>query len=316
MGTRREFIRETLLGGAAICLPGTDLLGATPMHRPLVANPKISLAQWSLHRALQKGEASPAGFPAIAKGQFGIGAVEYVSTFYNKELGKTSFWQSLRRQAESEGVESLLIMVDGEGHLGAPDSRERARAGDRHGRWLETARILGCHSIRVKAFGSGDRKDLKAALTDGLGRLSEAGKDTGVHVLIENHGLHTSDASFMVQIIREVDNPYLGTLPDFGNWCLEKEWGSTKGGTCTRSYDPVRGLEEFLPYARGVSAKSYDFDPEGNETRLPYRDLLQKVKDVGFAGHIGIEYEGDRLTEAEGIRATKALIESTWGKLD
>jgi hypothetical protein len=146
--------------------------------------------------------------------------------------------------------------------------------------------------------------------------LSEAGASLGVYVLVENHGLHTSDAAFMAGIIREVGNPYLGTLPDFGNWCLNREWGSTKGGTCTEAYDPVKGLEEFLPFARGVSAKSYDFDQDGNETLLPYRALLQKVKDYGFSGHIGIEYEGNRLSETAGIRATKALIETTWPELD
>ena len=151
---------------------------------------------------------------------------------------------------------------------------------------------------------------------DGLGRLAEIGADMGIHILVENHGYHTSDAAFMTAIIREVDNPYLGTLPDFGNWCLTQEWGSTQGGTCASAYDPVDGVSEFLPFAKGVSAKAYDFDKEGNETLLPYRALLQKVKDSGFAGHIGIEYEGSRLPEAEGIRATKTLIEKVWANLD
>jgi sugar phosphate isomerase/epimerase len=156
---------------------------------------------------------------------------------------------------------------------------------------------------------------LKNALVDGLGRLAEIGAEKRINILVENHGYHTSDAAFIVDILREVDNPYLGTLPDFGNWCLSKEWGSTRGGTCTESYDPLKGVGEFLPYAKGVSAKSYDFDDQGNETLLPYRALLKKVKDSGFTGHIGIEYEGNRLSEPEGIRATQSLIERVWEEL-
>ncbi len=276
---------------------------------------KISLAQWSLHRALEAGDLKAADFPRTARG-FGIGAVEYVNQFYKGEVGKPGFWRELRHQSESEGVKSLLIMVDEEGELGALDSMERTVAVHRHQIWMDIARQLGCHSIRVNAFGKGARPELKSALVDGLGRLAEMGADMGIHVLVENHGYHTSDAAFMVGIIREVGNPYLGTLPDFGNWCLNQAWGSTQGGSCTESYDPLQGVKEFLPYAQGVSAKSYDFDDEEKETTLPYPALLQAVKDSGFTGHIGIEYEGNRLSEPDGIRATKHLLETTWRSLE
>ena len=316
MGSRRTFLKHAALGAAAISTP---YLGTFAAELQTSGNPedlRISLAQWSLHRSLEKGELEAGDFPRIARETYGIGAVEYVNEFYMDYLGKDALWNQLRQQADSEGVKSLLIMVDEEGELGAPDDKDRRVAVHRHGIWLEAAKQLGCHSIRVNAFGSGSRPALKNALVDGLGRLAEIGADERINILVENHGYHTSDAAFIIEIIREVDNPYLGTLPDFGNWCLNKEWGSTQGGTCTESYDPVMGVSEFLPHARGVSAKSYDFDNDGNETLLPYRALLQKVKDSGFAGHIGIEYEGNRLTEPEGIRATKALIEKTWSELD
>ncbi|MEJ2584755.1 MAG: TIM barrel protein [Robiginitalea sp.] len=316
MKSRRTFLKQSALGAMAISTP---CLGVFAADHPFASNRedlKISLAQWSLHRSLEKGELKADDFPRIARETFGIGAVEYVNQFYRGYTGRPDLWKKLRRQADSEGVQSLLIMVDGEGELGSADPMERTVAVHRHGIWLEAAVILGCHSIRVNAFGPGTRPDLKNALVDGLGRLAEIGADMRINILIENHGYHTSDAAFMVDIIREVDNPYLGTLPDFGNWCLNKAWGSTQGGNCTESYDPVKGVSEFLPYAKGVSAKSYDFDSDGQETLLPYRTLLQKVKDSGFTGHIGIEYEGSRLSEPEGIRATRALIQKVWTELD
>ncbi len=301
----------------ALALPLlTDIKAATPALTGANVGPRISLAQWSLHRALERGDLKAVNFPMVAKKEFGISAVEYVNEFYTAELRNASFWDNLRRDTNAEGIQNLLIMVDGEGELGAAKKLERTRAVDRHRSWIEAARRLGCGAIRVNAFGKGDRMALQEALIDGLGTLAEAGSEADIHILVENHGLHTSDAGFMTRIIEAVNNPYLGTLPDFGNWCLNKEWGGTKDGSCTDSYDPVKGLQQMLPYAKGVSAKSYDFDANGAETRLPYKALLQSVKDSGFTGYIGIEYEGDRLSEAEGIRATKALIEKTWATLD
>jgi sugar phosphate isomerase/epimerase len=317
MATRRTFIKQSALGSMALSLPLlTEIKAVTPGFKSVDVGPKISLAQWSLHRALERGTLKAVDFPMIAKKEFGISAVEYVNGFYTEELGNPSFWDTLKRETEAEGIDNLLIMVDNEGELGAAQKPERTRAVDQHRRWIEAARRLGCGAIRVNAFGKSDRKALREALIDGLGTLSEAGSQAGINILVENHGLHTSDAGFMTGIIEAVNNPYLGTLPDFGNWCLNKEWGGTQGGSCTDSYDPVKGLQQMLPFAKGVSAKSYDFDPEGNETTLPYKALLQEVKDSGFTGYIGIEYEGERLSEAQGIHATKALIEKTWETLD
>jgi sugar phosphate isomerase/epimerase len=157
---------------------------------------------------------------------------------------------------------------------------------------------------------------LHAALADGLGALAEYGAKEGIHVLIENHGLHTSDADFIIGILKKVNNPYLGTLPDFGNWCLSAEWGSTGNNDCSQIYDPAKGVSKFLPYAKGVSAKSYRFDTDGFESVVDYRALLKLVKASGYNGYIGIEYEGSDLSEEAGIKATKALINKVWTSLD
>lgn len=317
MASRRNFIKQAALGTIGLSLPTiTNLRASANVLADTFAGPKISLAQWSLHRALEKGELKAVDFPIIAKKEFGITAVEYVNSFYKTELGNSAFWKTLKKRTREEGVQNLLIMVDGAGEIGAAEKKERTEAVEQHRRWLGAAQSLGCHSIRVNAFGKGDRPTLRESLVDGLGRLAESGADAGLNILVENHGLHTSDAGFITGIIKEVNNPYLGTLPDFGNWCLDAEWGSTKDGNCSNSYDPVTGLKQMLPYAKGVSAKAYDFDPDGMETRLPYKALLRQVKDSGFTGYIGIEYEGDRLSEAAGIRATKALIENLWATLD
>ncbi|MDH3795922.1 MAG: sugar phosphate isomerase/epimerase [Flavobacteriaceae bacterium] len=312
MNSRRIFLEYSALTAGMLLLPGGLLqLGCTSK----ISHIKISLAQWSLHRALAKGDVKADDFPFIAKNTYGINAVEYVNQFFTEKATDESYWLDLKRRCDDEGIISLLIMVDDEGHLGNPNSGERIKAVEKHYKWVHAAKMLGCHSIRVNAFGQGSKAAIRSALVDGMGRLAEYAASEEINILIENHGLQSSDGAYIAGIIQEVDNPYLGTLPDFGNWCLNAEWGSTNNNACTEIYDPYQGLMDFMPYAKGVSAKSYDFDADGNETTINYPKLLQLVKDQGYDGYIGIEYEGSRLSESEGIMATKELLERTWATL-
>lgn len=317
MATRRTFLKKTSLAAMAVSFPSVAIHASTdPSKSNIISQPKISLAQWSLHKALENGEMKAIDFISIAKNTYGINAVEYVNQFYVEHATDEKFWNQMRSTADSEAVDSLLIMVDNEGELGNANNTARHKAVENHYKWINAAKLLGCHSIRVNAFGKGNLETLKSSLVDGIGKLTAYGEKEGINVLIENHGLHTSDGAFITGIIKEVNNPYLGTLPDFGNWCLNREWGSTQNNKCNFTYDRYKGVGEFLPYAKGVSAKSYDFDTEGNETIMDYPRLLQMVKNSNFDGHIGIEYEGERLSEHEGILATKMLIEKVWNGLD
>lgn len=277
---------------------------------------KLSLAQWSLHREINDGHHNAIDFAGMAKDTYGINAIEYVNQFY-KDSGKDEkFWIKMKERADNAGVESLLIMVDNEGDLGNTNDQERKKSVENHFKWVNAAKMLGCHSIRVNAFGEGTKEDVSAALTDGMGKLSDYAADENINIIIENHGLFSSDAKLITDIIRQVNKPNFGTLPDFGNWCLNMKWGSTQNGKCSEEYDRYRGVSEFLPFAKGVSAKSYNFDAKGEETTIDYYKMLQIVKDSGYNGHIGIEYEGEALSESDGIRATKALIEKVWKSLD
>lgn len=315
METRRTFIKKTALGTAAITsLPQTAV--GNILTDPKDSDLRLSLAQWSLHRALEKGEIKAVDFAQIAKNSFGINAVEYVNQFYVDMATSEKFWSQMKQRAESEDVQSLLIMVDNEGELGNSNDAERKTAVENHYKWIDAANILGCHSIRVNAFGKGTKRELHAALIDGLGALASYGEKQNINVLVENHGLHTSDAKFIVSVLQQVDSPFLGTLPDFGNWCLSAEWGSTQPAKdCSAIYPHEDGIADFLPFAKGVSAKTYNFDQEGNESYLDYPKLLKLVKESGFDGYIGIEYEGKKLSEPEGIKASKALIERVWASL-
>jgi len=273
---------------------------------------RLSLAQWSIHRALESGTLKAEDFASIAKNDYGISAVEYVNSFYKEHATDKIFWERMRAKADSLGVKSLLIMVDEEGDLGNPNAEARKQAVENHFKWVDAASILGCHSIRINAFGEGSREEVQAAMIDALKQLCGYAKAKNINVLIENHGLYSSDGQWTAEIMKQVDMLNCGTLPDFGNWCLAAKWGSTQDGTCENVYDRYLGVNEMLPFAMGVSAKSYRFDEAGNEEVIDYGRMLKLVKESGFNGYIGIEYEGSPWSEHDGILATKSLLEKLW----
>ena len=270
---------------------------------------KISLAQWSLHKALFAGELDNLDFAAYSKNEFGIDAVEYVNAFFKDKGKDMDYLGQMKQRCEDNGVKSVLIMVDGEGYLGDLDATARMKSVDDHKKWVEAAKFLGCHSIRVNAFGRGTAEEVSAAAIDGLRNLCEFAKPFDINVIVENHGGYSSNGKWLSNVIKSTEMDNCGTLPDFANFCIKRSDDSEWGGECIEEYDRYLGTTEMMPFAKGVSAKTYDFDENGNCVETDYVKILKIVKDAGYTGHIGIEYEGSNLPEVEGIKATKALLE-------
>lgn len=291
---RRTFLSSAVGLGGGLAL-------SSCVARPTVSRPafQISLAEWSLHRMLHAGELDPRDFAPLARREWDLAAVEHVNTFFQDKAEDTAYLDDLRARAEDHGVRSLLIMCDAEGELGDADEAARLKAVENHHRWVRAAHRLGCHSIRVNAAGQGSREEVSKRAADSLHRLASYGDGFGIDVIVENHGGYSSDGTWLAATIRAADHPRAGTLPDFGNFHLGNgEW-----------YDRYKGVEELMPFARGVSAKSHAFDAQGNETRTDYRRMLGIVLDAGYSGFIGIEWEGDGVPEKEGVRLTQALLE-------
>ena len=314
--SRRDFIK-TGLAGLALGACGSEERTTVPAGDRGADDLffKISLAQWSLHRGLEEGAVKAQDFPAIAREQFALTAVEYVNGFYRDQAKDAAYWTGLNQRAKDSGVRNLLIMIDNEGDLGNTAAGTRREAVENHYKWVDAAHLLECGSVRVNGFGEGARDTVGEALADGLGALAEYAGQAGINVLIENHGLYTSDARWVTDVIRRVGRPNCGTLPDFGNFCLARKWGSTQDGTCPEVYDRYQGVREMMPFAKGVSAKSYRFDDQGQETTIDYGRMLRIVKDAGFTGYVGIEYEGSELDEPAGIIATRELLVAEGRKL-
>jgi sugar phosphate isomerase/epimerase len=259
---------------------------------------QVSLAEWSLHRLIRRGELDPIDFPAFARERFGIVVVEYVNSFYADRTSDAQWVAELARRASASGVASRLIMCDGLGMVGDPDSSARAATVSAHERWMDIAAALGCMAIRVNARSEGDADEQVKLCADGLRALCDAARPRRLRVLVENHGGLSCDGEWVARLMRAVDLPECGTLPDFGNFtCAD--------GTVADRY---AGVEAMMPWAGAVSAKSGTFDSAGNESAIDYPRMVRIVRAAGYAGPIGIEYEGRGLGEVEGIEATKALL--------
>jgi L-ribulose-5-phosphate 3-epimerase len=297
--SRRDFLTASTAVGFLGVSPGLLRAETRP---PLFY---ISLAQWSLHRTLRDKKLDPIDFPKTAKDDYGIAAVEYVNQFYKDKKKDDGYVADLKKRCGDLGVKSVLIMCDGEGALGDADEKKRQQAVENHYRWVEWAKTLGCHSIRVNAQSSGTYEEQMERAADGLARLTEFGAKHAINVIVENHGGLSSNGAWLAATIKKVGNPRCGTLPDFGNFRVSKD----------KEYDRYKGVEELMPFAKGVSAKSHDFDDKGNETKTDYRRMMKIVLAAGYKGYVGIEYEGSRLSEPDGIRATKKLLETVRDEL-
>ncbi len=310
---RRHFLGQSIVAATgAYLLP----LGCSSMNsEPLF---KISLAEWSLNgtlygdarkhlggrgmrealkedsQAVLKGDITALDFPVVARQEFDIGAVEYVNQFFLDKARDTVFLSELNRRAENEGVTNVLIMCDMEGNLAASDSTERQQAIQNHHQWVDAAAFLGCHSIRVNTRGDGSYGEQQKAAAESLHQLAEYGAQQNISVLVENHGGFSSDATWLTEVMEMADHPGVGTLPDFGNFPDDAD-----------KYESVRAL---MPYAKGVSAKTMGFNPDGTARGIDYHRMLSIVLEAGYHSYVGIESSGSA-DEYEGIRLTRQLLE-------
>jgi sugar phosphate isomerase/epimerase len=267
-------------------LSGFKSIGQTPRF-------KISLAEWSFHRALGKGEMTNLDFPKIAKTEYNLDAVEYVSSFFKGKAEDMEYLKSLKDTCTKYGVKSLLIMVDGEGNLADTSATIRQKAIENHYKWVKAAQFLGCHSIRVNAGGRGTMGQMQTAAIDGLSKLSDYAAKYNINVIVENHGGNSSIGKWLAEIMKAVNRPNCGTLPDLGNFY---------------EYDRYAGVKDMMPFAKGVSGKTHEFDQDGNETVIDYPKMMKIIADSGFKGYIDVEYEGEKLREPDGVKASIALV--------
>jgi L-ribulose-5-phosphate 3-epimerase len=291
MSSRRQFIAQTAVAAAALCSGCARLAPAKP---PLF---KISLAEWSLHRELFAKKIDHMDFPRISKEEFEIDAIELVNQFFKDKAKDQKYLAEFKKRCADLGVYINLIMIDGEGSLGDPDEKARIKAVENHYKWVDAGKFFGCRHIRVNAdtkqVGAFGEQQKRAA--DGLARLCEYGVRQRMNIIVENHGHLSSNGQWLAGVMKMVNMPNCGTLPDFGNFT---------------DYDRYQGVAEMMPYAKAVSAKTHDFNPDGTDSVVDYRRMLKIVLAAGYHDYLGIEFEGEKTPEREGIRLSKTLLEN------
>jgi len=303
---RRLFLEGTVAGGALLSVGSRMALAADESGKPAagkIGDFKISLAEWSLHKALFAKKIDNLDFPKIAHEDYGIDGVEFVNQFFKDKAHDSTYLKDLKKRADDVGVTCVLIMIDGEGDMSARDTEARTKAVGNHKKWVDAAASLGCHAIRINT-GEHYGPTEVGTVAESCGMLADYGAKSGISVICENHGGPSSNPDALIALMKAVGKPNFGTLPDFGNF-------PQKGGKYT--IDVYDAIARMMAYAKGVSAKSYDFDETGKETKLDYARIMKIVTDAGYHGFVGIEYEGNRLGEPEGIRATKKLLDSLRG---
>lgn len=270
---------------------------------------KLSLAQWSLHKDVFDNGADPYSFAKKAK-ELGFSGLEYVSALYSdikeanySDEAMANFIEKSNAEAKKHGMKNVLIMIDGQGNLATTNDTERKKAVENHYKWVKAAAAMGCHSIRVNLSGSKEENEWIKSSVDGLTQLGTFAKEHNINIIVENHGGLSSNGALLSKVMNKINMDNVGTLPDFGNFCIK---GSL--ADCDDMYDIYKGIKELMPYAKAVSAKSYNFNTQGEETRIDYTRILQIVKDAGYTEFIGVEYEGSEKSEEEGIIATRDLL--------
>jgi len=303
---RIEFLKLSSLGMMGLSFCPLDFSGSISLEEKEWF--KISLAQWSLHRTIQKGALDPQDFPVKARKDFGLGAVEYVNQFFMDKAKDKAWLGDLKSKCLDNDVKNLLVMIDNEGSLAGNIETKRKLAVENHYKWVEAAQFLECHSIRINLHGEGSVGEWKEASIKSLTELSTFAKGHNINVLVENHGQWSSKANLVAEIIEKVNMENCGTLPDFGNFCVRRRDGDLWESPCVETYDKYQGVSELMPYAKGVSSKAFAFDKNGNETTIDFKQMLSIVKKYQYTGYVGIEYEGKDPNEDLGIKNTIALL--------
>ena len=291
---RRHFMQ---LMPAITVIPTLNAEKAAAIDKPLF---EISLAQWSNHKSLFQGKIKNLDWAAHTQEHYGINALEYVNGFFKDKAADAGYLAEMNQRVDDLGMKNLLIMIDGEGALGHSQEKKRLKAIDNHKKWVEAAQTLNCHSIRVNASGPKDPEEARKLVSDGLYQLATFAKDFDINIIVENHGGHSSNGTWLAQVLSDVNLPHCGSLPDFGNF---------------GDYDRYQGMKDLIPFAKGVSAKSKEFDDDGNCVETDFHRMMKIVLDSGYRGHVGVEFEGKTLSEDLGIKATIKLLEEVRNEL-
>ncbi|MBI1315196.1 TIM barrel protein [bacterium] len=291
--SRHEIPRRSFLwtcSAGAVLAASPSVLQAFLTDHPL----EFAVNERSLHQALQQGSLHHLNLAEYVRDHFGIDAVEYASSCFSDRRNDADYLKAMNRAAAEHNVRQLLIAVDDGGPLAAADPEERSAAIAVHREWIDAARTLGCFAIRITLRGDGTQQEQLARAASSISELALYGTSRRIHILITNDRGLTASPEWLVSLIKRVDSPYFGTLPDFVHFS---------------GVAPADGLKALMPYARGVRILTRDFDDRGNVTAGDIESMLNVVFASDYRGRLSIEYSGTRANEEDGVKLTCRILE-------
>ncbi len=293
---RRHLLKSAAIGAGVSSLPWESFAQGDGENWL-----KLAVQQYSFNKQLRSGELTMLDYPATVVEGTGIKALEYFNGHMEDRAGDMAFFKDVRQRCDDLGVVNTMMLCRSKPALDAAEASERQAAIEGYRPWLEATKVLGGEYIRVDVRSGGDPEEQKKYAVDGLKSLSAAAaSDYEMGILVENHGGHSGNGKWVAEVMKAVNLDNCGTLPDFQNF---------------KDYDPYLGVEEMMPWAKILCAKSKEFDDEGNEVNVDFRRMLKIAKESGFTGYIGIEFEGHDVDPIMGINLTKALIERVMAEL-
>lgn len=280
--SRRNFLEKSLIIGASGLVAPSLLNLSKVQATPKLIKDDISLAQWSLVDEIRAGQWKTLDFPRIAREDLGINGIEFVNTLF--EVPTMNYLNKLKKNAEDHGVAMVLIMVDDEGDGCSPTKEGRRQFEINHRKWVDAAHYLGCHAIRTNCRGPKNvlKEDALKWAAETYNMLLEYAVPAKISVVVENHGGLSNDPDWMVALMKEVNNLYFGTYPDW------RQPGD--------DFDNYDYLLKTLPYAGGMSYRN-------QPTEELTAKMIKLSKDSGYRGWYGIESSG-----REEIKKGKELL--------
>lgn len=288
---RRDLLKLSAVAGTAAITNPASLFAQRPSEKESWL--KIAVQQYSFNRQLRSGELKIEDYPKTVVDGTGIKALEYFNGHIEDEKYNEAFFKDLRKRCDDLGAVNTMMLCRNKDALDSPDKSIREKSVAGYHRWLTATKILGGQFIRVDTRHKGDAEEQKKHAIDGLTALCEVAKEYEIGILVENHGNHSGNGAWLADVMKKVNLPNCGTLPDFQNFT---------------DYDPYKGVAEMMPYAKILCAKSKSFDKDGNEENVDFKRMLKIAKDANFKGYIGIEFEGHGIAPLKGIRLTHKLI--------
>lgn len=277
---RRVFLKIGTLSLAGLGTMCPHTLAVEPIKRTGPARLQLSLAAYSFRQFFAKSSTKPLTMFQFIDfcAQHGCVGTELTSYYFPKDL-TDEYLLNIRKHAFLRGI-SISGTAVGNTFTHRPGPK-RTEQIDMVKLWIDRAAVMGAPHIRIFAGRVEQGMSLAEAKKLCIEAIEEcadyAGKK-GIFLGIENHGGIVAEAGDILDIVRSVNNPWVGINLDTGNF---------------HSEDPYADLAACAPFAVNVQVK-VEIHRKGQAKAEPtdLSRIVQLLRNANYQGYVALEYEG------------------------